>query len=183
MNRAMPTNEKNSKEETIDYNYCFTVFGLFNESSSSQGHRTDALVSASTDIEDKSKCCYYCYVSYKQVVSTSTSRDTFSNNSVRSSTPLQRSLVIISKYPIPNLAYNVLATIESTLFHVLHPDPKSPKSGTAQDISKAFDVSLEQIHSNWAPLILSRGDSEEMSTGGHGLSWHAGIALPFFGDV
>lgn len=176
MNRAIPITEKQSKEETLEYNYCFTVYGLYNESSSSQGHRSDALEAVTADKEEKSKACYYCYVSFKQIVSTST----FSNNIVRSQ---QRALVLVSKFPIPNLAYNALATIESTLFHVLHPDPKANKSGSPQDISKAFDVSLEQIHSNWAPLVLSRGDSEEMNSVGHGFSWYAGMALPFFGDV
>jgi hypothetical protein len=119
-------------------------------------------------------------------VSISSTRDSFSNTAHRSTTSQHRALILISRFPIPNLAYHVLSTIESTLYHVLHPDPQLLATKTAdatQDISKAFDVSLEQIHQNWAPLVLSRGDSEEMSTAGHGLSWYAGMALPFFGDV
>jgi hypothetical protein len=176
----------------VEFNYCFTIPDLYSDSLlSSQGHKTDALQQVinppfSSDNSNKdSKGFFYCYVSFKQAVSVSTTRDTFSNNNYRSTSAQQRALVLISRYPIPNLAYTILATIESTLFHVLNPDPKAVanKPEMTQDISKAFDVSLEQIHQNWAPMVLSRGDSEEMSAGGHGLSWYAGIALPFFGDV
>lgn len=174
----------------MEFNYCFTIPDLYPDSLlSSQGNKTEGLqqVASPPSSSDSSnnKRFFYCYVSFKQAVSVSTSRDTFSSNSYRSTSAQQRALVLISRYPIPNLAYTILATIENTLFHVLNPDPKAGtnKPEATQDISKAFDVSLEQIHQNWAPLILSRGDSEEMSAGGHGLSWYAGIALPFFGDV
>jgi hypothetical protein len=179
----------------VEYNFCFTISALYPDPLvSSQGHKTETLQQAviPTSLSDKDsgsgkdpKGFFYCYVSYKQAVSVSTTRDTFSSTNHRSTSAQQRALVLISRYPIPNLAYNILATIESTLFHVLNPDPKAlaNKLELTQDISKAFDVSLEQIHQNWAPLVLSRGDSEEMSAGGHGLSWYAGIALPFFGDV
>lgn len=119
---------------------------------------------------------------------------------------------MVSRLPIPNLAYNVLSTIENTLYHVLNPETStsnrssvsisgstndsrqslgvstssissSSSSSVSQEITKAFEVSIEQISQNWVPLVLSRGDSEEMNAGGQGLSWYAGLALPFFGDV
>jgi hypothetical protein len=172
--RAIPTTERQSKEESVEYNFCFTISSPLTE---------PALTPASSSASTAVGILFYCYVSYKLAVSVSSTRESFSNNNLRSTSAQHRSLVLVSRYPIPNLAYHVLSNIESTLYHVLHPDPKLTKTDATQDISKAFDVSLEQIHQNWAPLVLSRGDSEEMSTAGHGLSWYAGMALPFFGDV
>lgn len=184
---SMPSSKENKDDTPAEYNFCFLIPNDSTESAPSTplpNQEKDLTISN----KEKDSKFYFCFVSYKQTVAINSMRESFANpSSSRSTSVQQRSLVLISKLPIPNLAYSVLSTIETTLYHVLHPEPgKKGKTGSTQDITKAFEVSLEQIQQNWAPLVLSRGDSEENNAAGgqgQGMSWFATLALPFFGDI
>ncbi len=173
---TMPQQTVNDKEKTMDYLYCFVIrTSKLRPSSEAIEGESEEKEPALADVAPAIAASpfVYCYVAYRQTVGLKkTAEGTVS-------TLNKQALVIVSLLPIPNLAYSILSTIESTLYHVLHPsgdgddDSDSTEMTNVEKVYKTFEVAMDQIRSSWADLDLVDDGS----------TWKSNLSLPLFGEV
>jgi hypothetical protein len=160
----MPQQTNSEKDETVDYSYCFVIrttkrtptpaapaiSSIAEGGAEEEGGVEEVSPPAEVSLADVSPAMaaspfVYCYVAYRQAVGLKvTSEGTVS-------TMNKQALVLVSLLPIPNLAYSILGTLESTIYHVTH-KPKSP--APTAGVSHSDDV-MRKIVMFHMPLTIA----------------------------
>lgn len=137
---AMPQQTHNEKDQTVDYTYCFVIrtskrpstapIATESAGENEAGTNEAGEDSTPTDISlaDVAPAMaaspfVYCYVAYRQTMGLRvTDEGTVSAMN-------KQALVVVSLLPIPNLAYSILGTLESTIYHVTHKSSSETSAG------------------------------------------------------